>query len=184
MLSAVKFIAKYLAAIGLGLLVPFLWHSSKLLSFAALVGFAVLAAIIFYQESLKRLRKTVIIYGPTERLKPSDIRPSDKWYNPFYIEPPAVTRAVGMLNANNNVVLLGVPLLGKTRCAFEVLKRLRGFHVLYPKPEIQKVGDIKVPRTYLVLKPRLVLFLDDLESYVGKFLADNLCRHLKAQSRS
>lgn len=180
----VKWIAKYVATLGLGLLGAFLWQYSKLLSLAALVAFAILLTVVFYQERLRRLRKIVFFYGRSSRLKPSDIRPSEKWYDPFYIKPAALTRAVSMLNANNNVVLLGVPLLGKTRCAFEVLKRLRGFHVLYLKPEIQKVAEIKVPRTYLIFKPQIVLFLDDLESYVGKFLANDLCRYFRAQSKS
>jgi len=184
MWQVIKWIVTLVAAIILTALVSLAWHYSKLLSVSALVGFALLTIVVLYQEKLRSLRKLVSFYGPVSSLKPSDIRVGAKWYDPFYIEPAAVTKVVGMLNANRNIVLLGVPLLGKTRCAFEILRRLRGFHVLIPRTEIQSVAEIEIPRTYFICKPKIILFLDDLQNYEGKFSPDDLCRHLRVQSKS
>ena len=100
-------------------------HRFALVLTLSLVG--MLALVAFQQDSLKNLQKKVLFYTSTSRLKPSDMNPSKAWYDRYFIPRPVVNKVAGMLDAGHGAVLFGVPLAGKTRCAFEVLKRLRGY---------------------------------------------------------
>ena len=149
-----------------------------------LILLGVLALVAFQQDSLKNPQKKVLFYTSTSRLKPSDMNPSKPWYDRYFIPRPAVNKVVELLAAGRGAVLLGVPLAGKTRCAFEVLKRLRGYHVLTLIPEKQTIAEIRIPRSYLIFKPKLILFLDDLQAYVDKFSPVHLVQHFGKQSKS
>lgn len=149
-----------------------------------LVLLGILALISFQRDLLRNLERKVRFYRSTSRLKPSEINPNEDWYDRFFIERPAANEVDNMLVKGVGVVLLGVPLIGKTRFAYEALKRLRGYHVLALTAEKQKTAGIKLPRSYLLFKPRLALFLDDLQQYIDRFSLFDLCRHLRKQSKS
>ena len=92
-------------------------HRFALVLTLSLVG--MLALVAFQQDSLKNLQKKVLFYTSTSRLKPSDMNPSKAWYDRYFIPRPVVNKVAGMLDAGHGAVLFGVPLVGKTRCAFE-----------------------------------------------------------------
>ncbi len=144
----------------------------------------ILALVAFQREILNNLENKVRFYKSTCQLKPSHINPSEAWYDRFFIERPSADRVGDLLVKGDGVVLLGVPLIGKTRFAFEALKRLGGYHVLTLTADKQDISAIKVPRSYLLFKPRLILFLDDLQRYIEKFSLLDLHRHLGKQSHS
>lgn len=156
------------------------WH----VLVAAVITMGLIALTSFQRDALRNLEKHVWFYKSTARLKPSDINPSRFWYDPFFLKRPALDRAVNHFATGQGVLLLGVPLLGKTRSVYEILKRLRGYMVLCPSPDKLDVGDIKLPRFRLLLKPRVILFLDDIPQYVGKFSPTHLHYHLSKQSKS
>ena len=51
------------------------------------------------------------------------------------------------------------------------------------KPEKQDIAEIRIPRSYLIFKPKLILFLDDLQAYVEKFSPVHLVQHLSKRSK-
>ena len=173
--------------------IPNLPHLLSLLSanrfwvVPVLILLGILTLVAYQRDSLKNLEKKVGFYKSTSRLGPSDINPSKPWHDPYFLARPAVKKVVGMLDAGHGAVLLGVPLVGKTRCAFEVLKQLRGYHVLSLTPEKQNIAEIRIPRSYLIFKifkPKVILFLDDLQGYAEKVSPVHLVQHLGKQSKS
>ncbi|MBI2848725.1 MAG: tetratricopeptide repeat protein, partial [Chloroflexi bacterium] len=65
-----------------------------------------------------------------------------------------------------SLVIVGKPMMGKTRLCYEVLRTLKGWYVLYPRAELFRHQDID----WSVLKgKRVILFLNDLHKYVDKF---------------
>lgn len=59
-----------------------------------------------------------------------------------------------------------------------------GYHVLGLAPGDQKISELKIPRSYAFLRPKVAVFLDDLQAYIGGFTPNYLYRHLDAQTRS
>lgn len=157
---------------------------NKLVLVFSLFVLGVLAVISFQRDTRQELEKKVWFYKSTSRLKPTDINPGQAWYDPFFVARPAVAAATKLLTSGQGVLLLGVPLLGKTRCAYEVLKRSRKYYVLGISPRDQDVAKVKIPRSYLIFKPSLVLFLDDLQLYLEKLDPAHLSQHLLKQTHS
>ncbi len=159
--------------------------ANKLLLSCAFVILVALVLLAYRRDKLSNLRGRVEVYKSAPRLQPTDIRRSPNWFDPYFIERKAVGQVVELLTGGKGVVLLGIGLVGKTRCAYEALRRMRGYQVLSLGPELLGNTDqIKIPRKYGVLKPKLILFLDDLNEYVGKFQPDYLLKRLRDQSRS
>ena len=168
----------------------------------------ILAWITFQVDAHKRLSNKVWFYKARSRLRPRDINPSPSWYTPYFSERTRIKVGqvadllrrsrqglltgllTGLLLRSRQkqemlgVLLLGVPLVGKTRWAYEVFKRMWGYHVLGLEPGEQKVGELKIPRSYVFLRPKVAVFLDDLQAYIGGFTPNYLYRHLDAQTRS
>ncbi len=144
----------------------------------------VIARVAFRQDALRRLRDKVWFYKPRWRLRPLDVNPSESWYTARLINRP-VEQAIGWFTKNQEggVLLTGVPLIGKTRCAYEILKRINGHYHLGIGP-YDDISEIKLPRSYVFLKPKVVLFLDDLQDYIGKFHPNRLHQRLSKQTRS
>ena len=144
----------------------------------AVVALGLLVRWAFYQDALSQLRRRAWVYASSQQLRPTHIR-SAVWYRSFFIERPAVDLTLQALLQRQGVVLRGAPLVGKTRCAYEVLKRLRGYWILGLAPTNQHIADIKIPRSYFFGRVRLILLLDDLPRYVGKFSLGSLLAHLR-----
>ncbi|MGH9761686.1 MAG: hypothetical protein ACREAC_12735, partial [Blastocatellia bacterium] len=150
---------------------------------AGIILFAVSALYAHQRDQLQAIQEKVFCYKSTTALRPSDIVSSAAWYNDYFLPRSAVETAVDLLTSHRGVLLLGVPLIGKTRCAFEALKKLKGHHVLGLAPD-NKTEDIKLPRSWIVRKPGLILLLDDIDRLVGRFTPDSLYKQLERQSRS
>jgi tetratricopeptide (TPR) repeat protein len=152
-----------------------------------LILWSIIARLTFRLDAIKRLEREVWFYKPWSRLKPFDINPNSSWFDPYFIKRAAVKEVLDALRNRPKqigVLLLGGPLIGKTRCGYEALKKMKGFHVLGLVPRDQDVKDLRIPRSYAFRKPKVVLFLDDLQGYVGKFTPNQLYQHLSRQTRS
>src|SRR5579875_2751466 len=80
--------------------------------------------------------------------------------DPVYCE----TDILESLKAGNSIVVIGQPTDGKTRTAFEIIRRMRGWVVVRPP----KQGPIRQADASAALKDtRVVLLADDLQEYVG-----------------
>ena len=164
-------------------IISFLSHKVFVL-ICALVILGILAGIAFWRDALERLRKKVWFFTPARLIRPSDVNRSPAWFDPYFLKRPSVATTVNLLLSGKGVLLSGVPLAGKTRCAFEVLKQLRGYHVLGLFPDEETIADIAIPRSFFFSKPKIILLLDDLERYVDKFLPLQLYQRIAKQSAS
>ncbi|MCI0489799.1 MAG: tetratricopeptide repeat protein [Blastocatellia bacterium] len=167
----------------LGPLFTFLW-ANRLILFLSAFSFGAFALVAFHRDRFEQLRSKVWFYKSSSRLKHSDINSSPAWYDPYFYDRPVMKDIIQLLSQGQGIVLVGVPLIGKTRCALEAVRRLRRYKVLGLNPESQNIADIQIPRTFFGFRPKLIVFLDDLERYIDKFSPDYLCQRLARQSKS
>jgi tetratricopeptide (TPR) repeat protein len=143
-----------------------------------IAGLCFLEIILHRRRKLKEALKEVFeISKPVKKLTPDDFGITN--YNEFYIERESDKETEKLLKERKYVFITGIPMLGKTRMAYESAKKLRGFYLLKPK-----YGEIDIQKLKLPLfKKKIVLFLDDLDKYVGKFNLDDLVRKLKEKTK-
>jgi len=124
-----------------------------------------------------KLEASFDVFKPVSKLTPDDFHITN--YNECYIKRESDTEIENLLKERKYVFITGIPMLGKTRMAYEACKKLKGFYLLKPKYERIDIQKIKLP----FFKKKIVLFLDDLNKYAGKFDLDDLIRKLKKQSK-
>jgi len=85
----------------------------------------------------------------------------NKYYNPFYYVRDHDANLRRHIEKSHNVLVLGEPLSGKTRAAFEALRLQHDTEVIFPSPEEMHNGfQLPSSRTR-----RLIAFLDDVDVY-------------------
>ena len=192
-----KFIKRWFPLVVLPILVGIASRSISaraILDFAAANAFHVVALVLLvclwtrirlHQDDLSELREQVSFYEPTSRLKPSHINANKTWFHPYFLPREAVDAAVTAITSNSGAILLGKPMIGKTRCSYEALKRepLRGYHVLGLRSDSVNLDEIRIPRSFTLFKPKLIVFLDDLNQFTGTILPNELSTRLRQQSR-
>jgi len=122
------------------------------------------------------LRNSFEVSKPVKKLTPDDFHITN--YNTFYIERESDKEIEILLKERKYVFITGIPMLGKTRMAYEATKKLNDFYLLKPKYEKIDIERLKLP----LFKKRIVLFLDDIDKYVGKFSIDTLIRKIKEKA--
>jgi len=128
----------------------------------------------WYRERLKDFHKNFQVYKQVESLKPSDL--GVHTYYPFYLHRESDDEIEKSLNLNNFAFITGMPNIGKTRGAYQVItEKLNGWYLLKPTYEKIEVQSLRLP----LFRKKTVLFLDDLEKYVLKFSLDELVEALK-----
>jgi len=159
-------------------------QGQALLFLVLAIFFGILAWLGWVQSSINDLREFATFYQPSSRLMPTHVKPGTEWFNNLFLEQEAVAKVARSLISSPGVLLIGPPRVGKTRCAYEALKRLPDFHVLGLSPQTRDLTKIKIPRTFDLLKPNLVVFLDDLQQFAGKFPPDQIVGHFEEQART
>lgn len=161
------------------ILLYFLAYPTKiLLSFVVLI--LIILAICVFEINLTRkinLRNSFEVSKPVKKLIPDDFHITN--YNPFYIERESDKEIETLLRETKYVFITGIPMLGKTRMAYEATKKLNDFYLLKPKYEMIDIEKLKLP----LFKKKIVLFLDDIDKYVGKFSIDALIRKIKEKAK-
>ena len=128
--------------------------------------FLILAGRFIQQRN--EFRHCTRFYGNVADFQPS--RHTGPFYS--YYVPEALRRLFDdvkeRLKTSEDVLIIGQPLAGKTRMALEAIRAvLPNYNVLEPNPnEIDRLSDKEIPHFFpLFCKPRVVLWLDDLEQY-------------------
>jgi len=125
---------------------------------------------IFTRKRSKSLKPFFSIFNEkTGELKPDDvlgIRASKNsgFVEKFYFERNYDRRLFDLINENNNVLVTGEPLSGKSRLIYNTLKALGGFRVWIP--EIVDFDNSIFP--YLKSKKKSIVLFDDMDKYIGK----------------
>jgi len=151
--------------------------------FVVLILFVLLVILLgfygWHRERLKDFRKNFQVYEPVSKLEPSDF--GIYTYYDFYLSRESDPQIEKSVQGKNLAFISGMPNIGKTRGAYQMAKKLEGWHLLKPPYERIDLQNLKFP--FLFSRKRIVLFLDDLEKYVGKFNLDELINTLKKESK-
>jgi tetratricopeptide (TPR) repeat protein len=162
-------------------LIPIFWKTYKTELYIAVLLITILALLYFIWERAVRIKKGMAeafdVFKPVKKLTPDDFHIAE--YNEFYVERESDKHIETLLGKRKYVFITGIPMLGKTRMAYEATKKLKGFYLLRPKYERIEIQKLKLP----LFKKKIVLFLDDLNKYVEKFDLDDLIRKLKKESK-
>jgi len=143
-----------------------------------IAGSAIFLLILNYLKRLKEFKKNFEIYKPVTELEPSDFGIPN--YYLFYLRRESDEGIEKYFKEKNIAFITGLPNIGKTRGAYELAKKYEGWFLLKPHYERIDVQNLKFPP--LFSRKRIILFLDDLEKYAGKFNMDVLIYKLRQKS--
>jgi hypothetical protein len=133
---------------------------------------------------LKRRKLVNSIYDvkwkSTTKLKPKEVmgeRGSPKTgFRDYYSEREEDDLILAKIESRENVLMVGPPLAGKTRAAYQAFKRLNKPHdVIIPKCDDITPETFLVPRNWMSWRTK-ILFLDDLHKFVEKNGFERLLR--------
>jgi tetratricopeptide (TPR) repeat protein len=133
---------------------------------------------------LKRRKLLNAIYDvkgkSTAKLKPKEVmgeRGSQKTgFRDYYSSRPEDDLILAKIESRENVLIVGPPLAGKTRAAYQAFKRLNKPHnVIIPRCDDIILDTFLVPRNWKLWRSR-ILFLDDIHKYVEKNGFERLLR--------
>ncbi len=125
-----------------------------------------------YLKWRKYLRDTfAAVWKPPQRLKPETVmgsRGTPKFgYRAYYYSRDADRAIRERIAKGQHVLILGDPLAGKTRAAYEALKAAKRLAVTIPCLDDIKREAFRVPPRRAFWR-RKVLLLDDLDKFMGK----------------
>ncbi len=128
---------------------------------------SVLIPLLGYLFKTRRALKNYysVIWKRSSSLKPKDAL-GERPYNPYYFErkeDPVIKR---QLERGNNILLIGPPLMGKSRSVYQQLKSLKkSADVLIPRAV--QMAHFMFPKNLRFWRKK-VIFIDDLQYYVEK----------------
>jgi hypothetical protein len=138
-----------------------------------------LAAFIYRR---RKLVNTIydVKWKSTTKLKPREVmgeRGSPKTgFHDYYSPRPEDDLILAKIENRENVLIVGPPLAGKTRAAYQAFKRLSKHHnVIIPRCDDINAETFLVPKNWKFWRPR-ILFLDDIHKYVEKNGFERFCR--------
>jgi len=124
-------------------------------------------------------RRTVEFFGckKTKKLMPEDFGIAE--YRDYYYEREADRKIREALNEGKSILIIGRPKAGKTRAAYEAVKRLEGFKVVKFWEKLLETD--KIPKS--VKKGKNVLVFDDLNKFVDKLNLYEVIKQFKDMSK-
>ncbi len=161
-------------------LIPIFWQTYKTEIYISAIFVLVLCVLYLILDRIisikKRLSGAFEVSKPVKKLTPDDFHITN--YIEFYINRESDKDIEDLLSKGEYIFITGIPMLGKTRMAYEATKKLTDFYLLKPKYEMIDIEKLKLP----LFKRKIVLFLDDIDKYVGKFNIDALIRKIKEKA--
>jgi hypothetical protein len=147
---------------------------------AILLAIAVPLAAFIYRR--RKLVNSIydVKWKSTAKLKPKEVmgeRGSPKTgFRDYYSEREEDDLILAKIENRDNVLIVGPPLAGKTRAAYQAFKRLsKPQDVIIPRCDDITLETFLVPRNWKLWRPR-ILFLDDLQTFVEKNGFERLLR--------
>jgi len=135
----------------------------------AIIGLGLSITIPLLSYIFKKRREVrnyySVVWRKSSKLRHKDIL-GERPYNQYYFERSEDRRLKNLVEGKNNVLIVGPPLMGKSRLVFEQLKKLRkSVDVLVPRPV--NMPNLVFPSHFRVWRDRLI-FIDDLQFFVEK----------------
>ena len=145
-----------------------------------LLAIAVPLAAFIYKR--RKLLNSIydVKWKSTAKLKPNEVmgeRGSPRTgFRDYYSEREEDDLILAKIESRENVLIVGSPLAGKTRAAYQAFKKLSKPHdVIIPKCDDITPETFLVPRNWKLWRSR-ILFLDDLHKFVEKKGFERLLR--------
>jgi tetratricopeptide (TPR) repeat protein len=139
-----------------------------------LLTIAVPLAVFIYRR--RKLLNSIydVKWKSTAKLKPKEVmgeRGSPKTgFRDYYSSRPEDDLLLAKIESRENVLIVGPPLAGKTRAAYQAFKRLSN-----PRCDDINAETFLVPRNWKLWRSR-ILFLDDIHKFVEKKGFERLLR--------
>jgi len=114
----------------------------------------------------------------TKKLMPEDFGIAE--YRDYYYEREEDRKIREALNEGKSILIIGRPKAGKTRAAYEAVKRLEGFKVVKFWEKLLETD--KIPKA--IKKGKNVLVFDDLNKFVDKVNLYEVIKQFKDMSKS
>jgi tetratricopeptide (TPR) repeat protein len=144
--------------------------SDILLALVLAAVFAVVVGAIYEAAKWQRGRKRLyqVLWKRSDRLRPADIFPERVgYYKDFYYRRSLDDKLDRYLVQGRNLLIVGSPLSGKTRAAFEALRRLKPVcDVVMPCVRDYDAKDFGADFPPRLGARRGILLIDDLQSIV------------------
>ena len=157
------------------------------LYYAPLVAIAITISIFIYnwrigknkeKESLENIKEKYIeVYENSDKIKASDFNIAK--YNEYYYKHQVNTEISDSLNNGENILIIGKPKAGKTRAAYEAIKRVKGFKIIKFWEDLIKIEEL--PDN--LFEGQKIIFIDDLNKYKGKLDFNRLIKKLNSKSK-
>jgi hypothetical protein len=135
---------------------------------------AIAFKLIGYINKRRKLLNSIynVKWKSTAELKPKEVmgeRGSQKTgFRDYYSSKPEYNLLLAKIESRENVLIVGPPLAGKTRAAYQAFKGLSKTHdVIIPRCDHINAETFLVPMNWKFWRSR-ILFLDDLHEYVEK----------------
>lgn len=127
-------------------------------------------------EKQDKFRSMWEFFKSTKELTPEDFKIQK--YREAHLRRKSDATIESLLKEGKHVLISGKPKIGKTRSAYEALRKLEGFSVIKPRPEEIEVERISIPP---LTKKNFIIFLDDLQHFAGRDV-ENLISKLKKEA--
>lgn len=161
----------------------FLEYIIKIIVLGIIVGLIV-ELIIKMIEFRKVKEKYFEFYKKLDDISPSDFNIAE--YKNYYYHSKENDLIIEALNKGSNVIITGKPKAGKTRAAYESLIKLNTFKIIkfWPSRQID-LEDIPnwLLKDKILIKSKIVVFIDDLDKYVDKLDINHLLKKLDLNTK-
>jgi tetratricopeptide (TPR) repeat protein len=137
----------------------------------ALAIFIVILLYAWIGERKAEFRRIWGFYKPVKKLTPEDFKIQK--YKKARIHRKSDMTIENLLKTGQYILITGKPKIGKTRASHDAIKMLENFSVIKPRPEEIEIEKIKSPP---LSNKNIILFLDDLQRFVGKKVEDVIGR--------
>ena len=140
----------------------------------------IIVVILFYawaRERKEEFREIWEFYKPVKKLAPGNFKIQK--YKKEYIQRVSNITIENLLNNWKHVLIIGKPKIGKTRAAYEEIRKLKDISVIKLRPENIEIVKIKIPP---LSNKNLVLFIDDFGRFIDLNIEDIIDR-LKKKSK-
>jgi hypothetical protein len=146
-----------------------LWLIGILLTITGIIAGIAVPIILKRRKLLNSIYD--VKWKSTAKLKPKEVS-----FRDYYSEREEDDLILAKIESRENVLIVGPPLAGKTRAAYQAFKRLNKPHnVIIPRCDHINAETFLVPKNWKFWRPR-ILFLDDIHKYVEKNGFERLLR--------
>jgi len=129
-------------------------------------------------DERRRIKEFFEVCKKAKELMPKDFGIAE--YRDYYYEREEDRKIREALNEGKSILIIGRPKAGKTRAAYEAVKRLEGFKVV--KFWEKLLDTDKIPKS--VKKGKNVLVFDDLNKFVDKVNLSEVKKKFEEESKS